>query len=55
MSLGERLRAAIDGKNISHAWVAGEVGITPASLSAILTGKTADPSPHFSQYGDDRR
>ncbi len=44
MTLGARLRAAIDGKNISHAWVAEQVGITPASLSAILTGKTTDPS-----------
>jgi len=44
MTLGERLRKAIDGKNKSHAWVAQEVGITPASLSAILTGKTEDPS-----------
>lgn len=44
MTLGERLRAAIDRKNKSHAWVAQEVGITAASLSAILTGKTADPS-----------
>jgi SOS-response transcriptional repressor LexA len=44
MTLGQRLRAAIDAKNKSHAWVAEEVGITPASLSAILTGKTADPS-----------
>lgn len=44
MTLGERLRAAIDAKNKSHAWVAEEVGITRASLSSILTGKTADPS-----------
>lgn len=44
MTLGERLRAAIDARHKSHAWVAEEVGITPASLSAILTGKTADPS-----------
>jgi transcriptional regulator with XRE-family HTH domain len=43
MTLGERLRAAIDRKNTSHAWVAEEVGITPGSLSAILTGKTEDP------------
>lgn len=43
MTLGERLRAAIDRKNKSHAWVAEEVGMTAASLSAILTGKTADP------------
>lgn len=44
MTLGQRLRAAIDRKNKAHGWVAEEVGITPASLSAILTGKTADPS-----------
>jgi transcriptional regulator with XRE-family HTH domain len=44
MTLGERLRAAIDRNNKSHAWVAQEAGITPASLSAILTGKTGDPS-----------
>ncbi|HEV7766689.1 MAG TPA: LexA family transcriptional regulator [Thermoanaerobaculia bacterium] len=43
MTLGKRLREAIDAKNISHAWVAEQVGITPASLSSILTGKTADP------------
>jgi SOS-response transcriptional repressor LexA len=44
MTLGQRLRAAIDARKKSHAWVAEEVGITPASLSAILTGKTKDPS-----------
>lgn len=44
MNLGERLRAAINAKKISQAWVAEEVGITPASLSAILTGKTTNPS-----------
>lgn len=43
MTLGKRLRDAIDAKQIAHSWVAEEVGITPASLSAILTGKTADP------------
>jgi SOS-response transcriptional repressor LexA len=44
MKLGERLRAVIDAKNKSHAWVAGEVGMTPAALSNILTGTTTDPS-----------
>lgn len=44
MTLGERLRAAIDAKNKSHAWVAEEVGMTTGSLSAILTGKSQDPS-----------
>jgi SOS-response transcriptional repressor LexA len=44
MTLGERLRALIDAKNISHAWVAEQVGITTASLSDILTGKTENPS-----------
>jgi SOS-response transcriptional repressor LexA len=44
MTLGERLRAAIDARKLSHAWVAEEVGMTAASLSSILTGKTTDPS-----------
>jgi SOS-response transcriptional repressor LexA len=44
MNLADRLRAAIDGKRKSHSWVAEEVGITPSALSAILTGKTGDPS-----------
>ncbi|HYR28994.1 MAG TPA: LexA family transcriptional regulator [Thermoanaerobaculia bacterium] len=44
MTLGKKLRAAIERKKKSQAWVAQEVGITPASLSAILTGKTADAS-----------
>lgn len=44
MSLGERLRAAIDRKNKSHAWVADEIEMTAASWSSILTGKTRDPS-----------
>lgn len=43
MTLGERIRAAIDAKNKSHAWVAEEVGMTPAALSNILTGVTHDP------------
>jgi len=43
MTLGQRLRAAIDAKHKSHAWVAEEAGITRASLSDILTGKTSDP------------
>jgi SOS-response transcriptional repressor LexA len=44
MKLADRLRAAIDAKNISHAWVAEEVGMTPGALSNILTGMTNDPS-----------
>lgn len=44
MKLGERIRAAIDAKNISHAWVAEQVGMTPGALSNILTGVTKDPS-----------
>ena len=44
MKLGERLRALIDAKNLAHGWVAEEVGITPATLSRILDGKTKDPS-----------
>lgn len=43
MTLGERIRAAIDAKHMSHSWVAEEVGITPASLSNILNGYTKDP------------
>jgi SOS-response transcriptional repressor LexA len=43
-TLGERLRAAIDAKHKSHAWVAEEVGMTPGALSNILTGTTNDPS-----------
>jgi SOS-response transcriptional repressor LexA len=38
------MRTIIDAKNISHAWVAGEIGMTPATLSNILNSKTADPS-----------
>lgn len=29
---------------MKHAWVAMEAGITPATLSNILTGRTSDPS-----------
>jgi SOS-response transcriptional repressor LexA len=43
MKLGERIRAAIDAKNKSHAWVAEEVGMTAGALSQILTGVTEDP------------
>jgi SOS-response transcriptional repressor LexA len=44
MTLGERLRAAIEAKHMSQAGVAEEVGMTPAALSNILTGTTKDPS-----------
>jgi transcriptional regulator with XRE-family HTH domain len=42
--LAERLRAAIEARGMKHAWVAMEAGITPATLSNILTGRTSDPS-----------
>lgn len=44
MTLGERLRAAIDAKKLTHAWVAEEVGMTKTALSNILTGASKDPS-----------
>jgi len=44
MTLGERLRAVIDAKNLTHAWVAAEVGMTKTALSNILTGTSKDPS-----------
>jgi SOS-response transcriptional repressor LexA len=44
MTLGERLRAVIDAKNLTHAWVADEVGMTKTALSNILTGTSKDPS-----------
>jgi SOS-response transcriptional repressor LexA len=44
MTLGERIRAAIDAKNLTHAWVAAEAGITKTALSNILTGASEDPS-----------
>lgn len=42
--LAERLRAAIVAKGMRHAWVAAEAGLTQASLSNILTGRTSKPS-----------
>jgi len=44
MKLADRLRAVIEAKKISQAWVAEEVGMTPGALSNILTGTTNDPS-----------
>jgi SOS-response transcriptional repressor LexA len=44
MTLSDRIRAAIEAKNLSQAWVAEEVGMTPAALSNIVTGVTKDPS-----------
>ncbi|MGA8809159.1 MAG: LexA family transcriptional regulator [Thermoanaerobaculia bacterium] len=44
MTLGDRIRAAIEAKHLSQAWVAEEVGMTPAALSNIVTGVTRDPS-----------
>ena len=42
--IGERLRSALEAKGMRHSWVASEAGITPATLSNILTGRTSDPS-----------
>jgi SOS-response transcriptional repressor LexA len=42
--IGERLRSAIEAQGMKHAWVAAEAGITRASLSNILTGRTSNPS-----------
>jgi SOS-response transcriptional repressor LexA len=44
MTLGDRIRAAIEAKHMSQAGVAEEVGMTPGALSNILTGTTTDPS-----------
>jgi len=43
MTLGERIRAAIEAKNLSQAWVAEEAGMTAAALSNIITGVTENP------------
>lgn len=40
MDWRERLREAIDRSGKTHAAVAAAVGITPATLSMILTGKS---------------
>lgn len=42
--IGKRLRLAIEAKGMKHSWLANEAGITPATLSNILTGRTSDPS-----------
>ena len=43
-NIAARLRSAIVAKGMRHAWLASEAGITPATLSNILTGRTSDPS-----------
>jgi SOS-response transcriptional repressor LexA len=43
MQLGERIRQAMAAKGMKHVWVADGAGITPATLSNIITGRTADP------------
>jgi len=43
-TIGERLRAAIESTGLKHSWLAMEAGITPATLSNVLTGRTSDPS-----------
>lgn len=44
MKLGERIRELVDAKNLTHAWVATEAGMTPTTFSRILNGETEDPS-----------
>jgi len=43
MSLGERIRAAIDAKGLKDNWVADGAGISKTALSNILRGETEDP------------
>lgn len=42
--IAERLRSAIAAKGMKQSWLATEAGITQATLSNILTGRTSDPS-----------
>ena len=43
MSLGERIRAAIDAKGLKDNWVADGAGISKTALSNIITGVTENP------------
>jgi transcriptional regulator with XRE-family HTH domain len=38
-----RLREAIDRTNRKHSYIATSAGITPVTLSRILTGESAEP------------
>jgi phage repressor protein C with HTH and peptisase S24 domain len=44
MTLGERIRAAIQARGLKDVWVADGAGITTTTLSNIIRGRTADPS-----------
>jgi SOS-response transcriptional repressor LexA len=44
MTLGKRIRAAIDAKGLKDFWVADGANITTTTLSNIIRGATADPS-----------
>lgn len=44
MKLGERIRQLVDAKNLTHAWVAVEAGMTPTAFSRIINGSSEDPS-----------
>jgi transcriptional regulator with XRE-family HTH domain len=44
VDLATRLRSAIASRGMKQSWIAAQAGITGASLSNILTGRTADPS-----------
>lgn len=44
MTLGDRIRAAIDAKEMKDSWVADGAKITTTTLSNIIRGITQDPS-----------
>jgi len=44
VDLAERLRSAIASRGMKQSWIADAAGITGATLSNILTGRTANPS-----------
>ena len=44
MSLGQRIRAAIDARGLKDVWVAQGAGISTTTLSNITRGLTGDPS-----------
>ncbi|HYI09813.1 MAG TPA: LexA family transcriptional regulator [Thermoanaerobaculia bacterium] len=44
MTLGDRIRAAIDAKDLKDNWVADGAGISTTTLSNIIRGFTQDPS-----------
>jgi SOS-response transcriptional repressor LexA len=44
MTLGQRIRAAIETKGMKDIWVAEGAGISKTTLSSIINGVTGDPS-----------